>query len=97
MPIPHILYQNHHKYTAYCVFLFTRKRLPDSIFQISDPSILLKLLKEEERIDAAIATITAFAAVVIRAEAAERNIREFHGMTFVTNACGQRRRPHTNL
>ncbi len=31
LPIPHILYQDHKKYTAYCVFPFTRKLLPAMI------------------------------------------------------------------
>jgi hypothetical protein len=44
------------KYTAYCVFPFTRKRLPVMILQIGISSILLKLLIEEERVDAAIVT-----------------------------------------
>jgi len=44
------------KYTAYCVFSFTRKQLPVMIPQRGDLSIQLKLLREEERANAAIVT-----------------------------------------
>jgi hypothetical protein len=67
LPVPHILYQIHHKYTAYCVFPFTRKRLPAMLFQTGISIILLKLLIEEERIVVASVADPALAAVVIRA------------------------------
>jgi len=44
------------KYTAYCVFSFTRKQLPVMILQRGNSSIQLKLLREEEHANAAIVT-----------------------------------------
>ncbi|MGD8447325.1 MAG: hypothetical protein PVI94_27745 [Desulfobacterales bacterium] len=56
------------------------------IHRIGLSSILLKLLIEEERVETAIVPNPAFAAVVIRAVQADRNNRQLHGMTFVTDS-----------